>query len=308
MRRLAFTLIELLVVIAIIAILIALLLPAVQRVREAAGRTSCRNKLHNLGIALHHYNDDVGRFPVGMLRDWNPGNPYPQLPAMFQPHVATFSDPSKKYTEFWPWSTFLLPYIEKEDVYLRIKWNQWPWWQDPLNGIPIKMYECGWDTREDYIVNYQGHKIALTGFFGVNGTNQNKFDGMFGVNRMVSVDDIADGTSSTLMIGEKPPSFDTVYGWCFAGSGDAPEYGATDVVLGTAEMGSPYVSPEKFRVGTLQDPADQHRWHFWSTHHGGSHFLFADGSVHFLEYNIGQTLLNGLATYKGGEKFEIPED
>lgn len=310
MRRNAFTLIELLVVIAIIAILISLLLPAVQRVREAAGRTACRNNLHQIGIALWNYHDEVGRLPVGMLRDHLSTTPkVPPLPALFQPRVASTSTTVYRYTEFWPWSTFLLPYIERYDIYARIKWNQWPWWQQPLNGTPIKTYKCPWDPREELVIKYQGQLQGLAGYMGVSGTSQLKFDGIFAVNTMVNAEQILDGTSNTLMVGEKPPSFDTVYGWTFAGSGDAPEFGATDVVLGVAETGSPIPSrsPESFRRGEMQDPSDQHRWHYWSTHHGGAHFLMADGSVAFIEYNIGQTILNALATYKGGERVVAPD-
>ena len=87
------------------------------------------------------------------------------------------------------------------------------------------------------------------GYFGVSGTNQVKFDGVFGVNTMLSGSQILDGTSCTLLVGEKPPSYDTVYGWWMAGCGDAPEHGATDVVLGTAETGSPFRNPRVVSSG-----------------------------------------------------------
>src|SRR5882672_5693188 len=102
-RRSGFTLIELLVVIAIIGVLISLLLPAVQKVREAANRTQCLNNMKQMGLALHNYHDTYKRFP-------------PALDSSLLPYRPA---PYSGWTPYWSWMAYILPFIEQDNL-----WNQ----------------------------------------------------------------------------------------------------------------------------------------------------------------------------------------
>lgn len=288
-RRSGFTLIELLVVISIIALLLAILLPAVFQVRQSVSRTQCQNNLKNIGLGLTMYHNSNRAFPPAHVTN-NSACPVPR------PDNLTY----------FSWMCRILPYIDQDNVYKQIDFNAWPWWQHPINETIMPLYKCPWDIRQDYVANYGGaNLVALSGYMGVSGTDQFAFDGVLHVNAKVALRDITDGGSNTIVVGERPPSEDLVYGWWMAGSGDSPFYGATDVVLGVTEKRTATGPAEMFRDGTIVDPPNEHRWHFWSLHRGGSNFTFADGSVRFIAYGSAN-IMPALATYKGGEMPTIP--
>jgi prepilin-type N-terminal cleavage/methylation domain-containing protein/prepilin-type processing-associated H-X9-DG protein len=302
-RRSGFTLIELLVVIAIIGILIALLLPAVQKVRDAANRIKCANNLKQIGLALHNYHDTYNALPPGQN--------------------SSITDPTggPNYHSWWSWLALLLPYVEQQNLYKQA--DDWshigsnykdPYGppSNPAQYTPIPTYSCPADSR-DLTASYAGENtgtqsmidVAFTGFLGVNGTNYRNRDGVFYTDSNFAFKDVTDGLSNTLFVGERPPSTDLIFGWWFDGQGQRGT-GSGDVTLGVLERNveepSCLPGPYMYKAGDLTNNCDQ--FHFWSLHPGGANFLFGDDSVHFIPYSAAN-ILPAMATRAGGEPVEF---
>jgi prepilin-type N-terminal cleavage/methylation domain-containing protein/prepilin-type processing-associated H-X9-DG protein len=333
--RSGFTLIELLVVIAIIGVLISLLLPAVQKVREAANRTKCSNNLKQIGLVLHMYQDTNGAFPPGVVDPAETPNGTP---------------PHQGYHPWWSWMAVTMAYYEQDNLYKeaddwahRPGFYYWPWGNPGNNPPPnpalatvVQLWICPSDPRVSFATDANGGgswtlHVAFTEYLGVAGysgdsTNgshddQTERNGILYMKSKVRLMDVTDGLSNTLMVGERPPSNDLWYGWWFAGAGwedyTHGQQGVGDVVLGAREirywsfLQGRFHSPDCQSVanligigpGNLADDCDYS--HFWSLHTGGANFLVADGSVRFIP-NTAKDIFLDLCTRNGNEPTELP--
>lgn len=301
-KRIAFTLIELLVVIAILAILIGLLLPAVQKVREAASRTQCVNNLHQIGLALHNYHDTARSLPPGYLA------------------TGPYVDGGNDTTPGWGWATYLLPYLEEGNLSNQLILSQ------PVpnfTGIQtmLKLYLCPSDI-------YPGAPFALSNSLGAtvavaapcsyaaccggdeSDTAALMGKGVFYRNSQTRLTDITDGTSQTILIGDRACA-NALGIWAGAINGGIMRRGPLNVNPGTSTEKAPCLVLAHCHLNNTAGDPDGGLDDFGSKHIGGANFLFGDGSVHFIRsiprdnpdgsYSQGSLILQALGTRANGE-------
>ncbi len=268
--RAAFTLVELLVVIAIIGILVGLLLPAVQAAREAARRSSCLNNLMQLGLAVHHYEFNMERFPSGVI---NPDGPIRSEP-MGQ-HVS--------------WIVQVLPFMEERNAYNRFDQAQGAY--APANQ-PVRHHQIELLLCPSFYAAIGTDQVQSTNYFGCHHDSESPIDtqnnGLLFLNSRIGFDAILDGSSHTILLGES--GFDsTSLGWV----------SGTRATLRNCEKWEVlrYESPTRANVA----PNPLQVGGFGSMHTGGANFAFADGSVRFLSMSIQPQVFKGLGNRAGGE-------
>lgn len=298
-----FTLIELLVVIAIIAILIALLLPAVQQAREAARRSSCKNNLKQMGLALHNYHDVFNSFPLGEL----------------YPYAGN-------------WKVGLLPYMDQANVYNQLNFGPLAFRSDVsqfntvLRDYIAPGFNCPSSPLDDNglssgnIANTLNSQIHdYTGIMGAypdpkglasecldSGGGWGSFacaNGLLLVNETALIRDNTDGTSNTIIVGEQSGNVagrdmraNYWGGWCGTSRGPLPinaySTGTTMVSAGTTTLRyPPNTDHEALTATTCVSNSGcattyRHNTPLSSYHTGGVHVLMADGATRFISENI----------------------
>lgn len=304
--RRGFTLIELLVVIAIIAILIGLLLPAVQKIREAANRMKCQNNLKQLGLGLQNYQTVNGYFPPGALRSPTSGT--------VGPFYTKFGVTANNVRHSW--AVFLLPYLEQDNLFKQYTINQ-SWFaavNQAARETPVKTFICpsspGGESRlnvqtissvsvsaatTDYAPN-NAYSSALEGA-GLVDVSQDR-NGVLQVNQAWSIAEIVDGTSNTMLLSElagRPASFR--FGKKVS---ETSQYDG-----GWADDNNEYIVHGSQTTSTSAPGPCHTNCHngneVYSFHSGGANHVFGDGSVRFIRETMDIRVFVKYVTRRGNE-------
>jgi prepilin-type N-terminal cleavage/methylation domain-containing protein len=322
MRRNAFTLVEVMVVIAIATILMGVILPAIQKVREAANRMICLSNIRQIGLALHNYHGDYHAFPSGFIA---------QTPAQLGQYM---SNVETDYAPGWSFFALLLPYLEQDKLAQQIDYalpimhptNKMAretfvkLYICPSDTFPrlVNIYDCGptqWAAPNSY--SYppatsplttlgQASVCSYAGCLGTLGYEEQPFNGIFHRNSRVRFADITDGTSHTIGIGERTSQFsenswvgpvwqqETVY------APTAPRYDPNQPSLQC--RATPTAVLVHVRLTSLQpNHPSNSPGSFFSSHRGGAHFLNMDGSCRFISSFVSIEAYRALCSRNGGE-------
>jgi prepilin-type processing-associated H-X9-DG protein len=287
--RKGMTFIELLVAVGIIILVMAIAMPSIQRVREAANRLGCESNVRQVAIALHQFHDDKRPQGGGGALSW---------------------------------MVHLLPYLEQDALYQQslhaVRLDRNTNNNPPHVGAStvIKVYTCPTDRRvASPHVDPDGMLTAFSSFIGVAGDDAIKGGKGFFAYSPFNFSAITDGLSHTIMLAERPPPDTFLAGRWYSGTyNNAWTYMAQrgpDFVM-YAYYRSPLLmggtnpdaceGPFFFSRGRSDNPCDRH--HFWSMHPGGANFAFADASIRFVRYEA-EPIIQALATVKGGETLDL---
>ena len=304
--RPAFTLIELLVVIAIIGTLIALLLPAVQKVREAANRMKCTSNLHNLGLACHNFEQVHGHLPPGVAR-------------------GSFATPKGNIPPgaVHGFAPFLLEFIERDDLARRYRWDVS--YNDAANqptvATHVRILQCPSAEPDRLVTEAEfpgawsgGRRGACSDYNGIwwmdvrlasqpygliddLGSNQSAYEGVLTENRMVRVSEITDGTSNTILMAEdtgRPKRWQA--GQLIPGVyTNGAAWSTNGLLQGQGSTPNGVTQPGPCAINCTNSRE------VYSFHPGGANVLMADGSVRFLRAGIDIRIFARLVTRAGGE-------